>query len=83
MLGIAARLNSWCGFYMCICMLMLLRQIRKRADSAMQGPEFVVEFYKVMPRSLRHSLKHFDEATRGRVNRLIGVWDERKACSFN
>lgn len=48
-----------------------------------QGPEFVVEFYKVIPRSLRHSLKHFDEATRNRVNRLIGVWDDRKVCQSN
>ncbi len=44
----------------------------------MQGPEFVVEFFRILPRSLKHSLKHFDEPTRARVNRLVAVWDERK-----
>jgi hypothetical protein len=50
-------------------------------DSAcpnVQGPEFVVEFYKAVPRSLRRSLRDFDDSTRARVNRLISVWDERK-----
>lgn len=37
-----------------------------------------MEFYKAVPRSLRRSLREFDDGTRARVNRLISVWDERK-----
>jgi hypothetical protein len=52
--------------------------ISTASSLALQGPEFVVEFYKAVPRTLRRSLRDFDEGTRARVNRLISVWDERK-----
>lgn len=52
--------------------------ISTASSLALQGPEFVVEFYKAVPRLLRRSLRDFDDGTRARVNRLISVWDERK-----
>lgn len=49
------------------------------AAAAVQGPEYQAAFFNVLPRSLKHAMKHFDEAARGKVNRLVAVWDERKA----
>ena len=49
------------------------------AAVVVQGPEYQAAFFNVLPRSLKHAMKHFDEAARGKVNRLVAVWDERKA----
>ncbi|EFN56816.1 hypothetical protein CHLNCDRAFT_14635, partial [Chlorella variabilis] len=43
-----------------------------------RGTEFLAEFYKVLPRALRHVLAKGDDKTRAAVNKVIRVWDERK-----
>jgi len=46
--------------------------------SRKKGPEFVVEFYKVLPRALRHFLSKADEKSKASVNKVIKVWEERR-----
>jgi CID domain len=46
--------------------------------SRKKGPEFVVEFYKVLPRALRHFLSKADEKSKSSVNKVVKVWEERR-----
>lgn len=46
--------------------------------SRKKGPEFVVEFYKVLPRALRHFLSKADDKSKSSVNKVIKVWEERR-----
>mmetsp|Transcript_16959 Transcript_16959/g.23432 ORF Transcript_16959/g.23432 Transcript_16959/m.23432 type:complete len:461 (-) Transcript_16959:191-1573(-) len=46
--------------------------------SRKSGPEFVNEFFKVIPRAFRHLSKHADKKTKTRLHRLIDIWEERK-----
>lgn len=43
-----------------------------------KGPEFKTEFGKVLPRALQHLSREKDESFRKSVERVIGVWEERK-----
>ncbi|KAI3427042.1 hypothetical protein D9Q98_006983 [Chlorella vulgaris] len=43
-----------------------------------KGKEFLEEFFRVLPRALRHLLGKGDEKTKQAVNKVIRVWDERK-----
>ncbi|CAK0785770.1 hypothetical protein CVIRNUC_008981 [Coccomyxa viridis] len=47
-------------------------------NSRRKGPEFVNEFYHVMPRPISHLLKHGDSKVQQKVDRLVAIWDERK-----
>lgn len=47
-------------------------------NSRKKGPEFQASFFNVLPRALKHALKDFDDTSRGKVSRLITVWDDRK-----
>jgi hypothetical protein len=46
--------------------------------SRRKGPEFITEFYRILPRALRHMLARSDEATKARVDKVIHVWEDRK-----
>jgi len=46
--------------------------------SRKKGPEFVTEFYKVLPRALRHFRTKADAAGKARVDKVIKVWEERR-----
>ena len=52
-------------------------------NSRKKGPEFVHEFYRTLPRAVRHMLKHGDEKVKRAINRLVDVWDERKASMLS
>jgi len=47
-------------------------------NSRKKGPEFVDEFYKVMPRAFKHLSKRADEKDKASLMKLIKVWEERK-----
>ncbi|GAB4818397.1 hypothetical protein N2152v2_005443 [Parachlorella kessleri] len=47
-------------------------------NSRKKGPEFVTEFFKVLPRALRHMLSKADEKTATSVNKVIRIWEERR-----
>ena len=47
-------------------------------NSRKKGPEFVVEFFKTLPRAVKHLLKHGDEKVKRAVNRLVDIWEDRK-----
>ena len=47
-------------------------------NSRKKGPEFVVEFYKTLPRAVKHLLKHGDDKVKRAVNRLVDIWEDRK-----
>ncbi|DBB11868.1 hypothetical protein WJX82_003153 [Trebouxia sp. C0006] len=47
-------------------------------NSRKKGPEFVHEFYKTLPRAVKHLLKHGDDKVKRAVNRLVDIWDDRK-----
>lgn len=46
--------------------------------SRKKGPEFVTEFFKVLPRALRHMMLKADERTAASLNKVIRVWEERR-----
>lgn len=48
-----------------------------------KGPEFVNEFFRVLPEAFKYLIKHGDDKTRKSVSRLISVWDERKVFGGN
>jgi regulator of Ty1 transposition protein 103 len=45
--------------------------------SRKKGPEYTNEFYRVMARALRATLKGADEKLQGRVARIVNIWQER------
>eukprot|EP00854_Cymbomonas_tetramitiformis_P005856 gene5856-7057_t len=47
-------------------------------NSRKKGPEFVNDFFKVLPRAFKHLAKHADEKTLGSLGRLVSIWEERK-----
>ncbi|XP_073126452.1 uncharacterized protein [Henckelia pumila] len=47
-------------------------------NSRRKGVEFVVEFWKVLPGSLRDVIENGDEFGRNASFRLISIWEERK-----
>ncbi|KAL1547398.1 regulation of nuclear pre-mRNA domain-containing protein 1B-like isoform X2 [Salvia divinorum] len=47
-------------------------------NSRRKGAEFVAEFWKVLPDSLRDVIEHGDEFAKKSALRLISIWDERK-----
>lgn len=47
-------------------------------NSRRKGSEFVGEFWKVLPDSLRDVIQNGDDNARNQARRLIGIWDERK-----
>lgn len=47
-------------------------------NSRRKGAEFVAEFWKVLPDSLRDVIEHGDEFGRNAALRLINIWEERK-----
>ncbi|KZV42059.1 ENTH/VHS family protein isoform 1 [Dorcoceras hygrometricum] len=47
-------------------------------NSRRKGVEFVVEFWKVLPGSLRDVIENGDEVGRNASLRLINIWEERK-----
>lgn len=49
----------------------IIQNTRKR------GPEFVVEFFRVLPRCLQHVLSKADASTRAKIHKVIKVWEER------
>lgn len=51
--------------------------------SRKKGPEFLAEFFRVLPRALRHMLSKADDRTRASVNKVVRVWDERKVRLFS
>lgn len=59
-----------------LCMIYLANDVLQ--TSRKKGPEFVVEFYKVLPRALRHFLSKADEKSKTSVNKVIKVWEERR-----
>lgn len=48
-------------------------------NSRKKGPEFVHEFYRTLPRAVRHMLKHGDDKVKRAINRLVDIWEDRKA----
>lgn len=50
-------------------------------NSRKKGPEFVHEFYKTLPRAVKHLLKHGDDKVRRAVNRLVDIWEDRKVSA--
>ena len=51
-------------------------------NSRKKGPEFVHEFYKTLPRAVKHLLKHGDDKVKKAVNRLVDIWDDRKVSLY-
>ncbi|KAF7819209.1 regulation of nuclear pre-mRNA domain-containing protein 1B-like [Senna tora] len=47
-------------------------------NSRRKGSEFVNEFWKVLPASLRHVYENGDEYGKKAVTRLVDIWEERK-----
>ncbi|CAK9175146.1 unnamed protein product [Ilex paraguariensis] len=47
-------------------------------NSRRKGSEFVGEFWKVLPDTLRDAIENWDEFGRNAALRLIGIWEERK-----
>eukprot|EP00240_Pyramimonas_obovata_P004057 CAMPEP_0118925972 /NCGR_PEP_ID=MMETSP1169-20130426/3769_1 /TAXON_ID=36882 /ORGANISM="Pyramimonas obovata, Strain CCMP722" /LENGTH=347 /DNA_ID=CAMNT_0006867423 /DNA_START=222 /DNA_END=1262 /DNA_ORIENTATION=- len=47
-------------------------------NSRKKGPEFVDEFFKVMPRAFKHLSKQADEKVKASLMKLIKVWEDRK-----
>ncbi|WVZ88165.1 hypothetical protein U9M48_034713 [Paspalum notatum var. saurae] len=47
-------------------------------NSKRKGGDFVHEFWRVLPRSLKHVYENGGEEGKKVVARLIGIWDERK-----
>ncbi|XP_057800500.1 uncharacterized protein LOC131015984 isoform X2 [Salvia miltiorrhiza] len=47
-------------------------------NSRRKGAEFVAEFWKVLPDSLRDVIEHGDEFAKSAALRLISIWEERK-----
>ncbi|XP_021302076.1 actin cytoskeleton-regulatory complex protein PAN1 isoform X2 [Sorghum bicolor] len=47
-------------------------------NSKRKGGDYVHEFWRVLPRSLKHVYKNGGEEGMKLVARLIGIWDERK-----
>ncbi|KAI3966478.1 hypothetical protein MKW92_024773 [Papaver armeniacum] len=43
-----------------------------------KGPEFVVEFWEILPCALRDVIENGEEAEKKAAERLIGIWEERK-----
>ncbi len=50
-------------------------------NSRKKGPEFVHEFYKTLPRAVKHLLKHGDDKVKRAVNRLVDIWEDRKVSA--
>ncbi|KAL7600647.1 hypothetical protein Lser_V15G22368 [Lactuca serriola] len=47
-------------------------------NSRKKGNEFVFEFWKVLPGVLKDLIEKADDQGRKAVNRLVGIWEERK-----
>ncbi|KAL3818889.1 hypothetical protein ACJIZ3_004794 [Penstemon smallii] len=47
-------------------------------NSKRKGNEFVTEFWKVLPSSLKEVEKNGDDRGKKAVSRLVGIWEERK-----
>ena len=47
-------------------------------NSRKKGPEFVHEFYRILPRAVKHLLKHGDEKAKRAASRLVEIWEDRK-----
>ncbi|GAV57480.1 CTD_bind domain-containing protein [Cephalotus follicularis] len=47
-------------------------------NSRRKGSEFVNEFWKVLPASLKHVYENGDEHGKKAVTRLVDIWEERK-----
>ena len=48
-------------------------------NSRKKGPEFVHEFHRTLPRAVKHMLKHGDDKVKRAINRLVDIWEDRKA----
>ncbi|KAK9796638.1 hypothetical protein WJX73_006490 [Symbiochloris irregularis] len=47
-------------------------------NSRKKGPQYVQEFYRSLPKVIRHILKHGDASVHRAVTRLLNIWEERK-----
>ncbi|KAK9806185.1 hypothetical protein WJX72_004649 [[Myrmecia] bisecta] len=47
-------------------------------NSRKKGPEFVEQFYRALPKPLKHLRKHGDGKVRKAVDRLVNIWEERR-----
>ena len=64
-----------------LAMLYLANDILQ--NSRKKGPGFVHEFYKTLPRAVKHLLKHGDDKVKKAVNRMVDIWEDRKvACTL-
>jgi len=46
--------------------------------SRKKGPEFVAEFFKVLPRAIKTTLVSCDAPTRAKIEKIVDVWENRK-----
>lgn len=51
-------------------------------NSRKKGPEFVMEFFRVLPKAMKHLLKHGDAKVAKAVTRILQIWEERKVNPF-
>ncbi|XP_026378830.1 uncharacterized protein LOC113273302 [Papaver somniferum] len=47
-------------------------------NSRSKGPEFIVEFWKVLPKAVRNIVENGAESDKNAAHRLIEIWEERK-----
>ncbi|KAI3892812.1 hypothetical protein MKX03_000916 [Papaver bracteatum] len=47
-------------------------------NSRSKGPEFIVEFWKVLPKAVRNTVENGAESDKNAAQRLIEIWEERK-----
>ncbi|KAI3966477.1 hypothetical protein MKW92_024772 [Papaver armeniacum] len=51
-------------------------------NSRSKGPEFIVEFWKVLPKAFRDIVENGAESQKNAAERLIEIWEERKVFDF-
>jgi len=47
-------------------------------NSKKKGPEFIKSFQHVLPDAYKHTAKEADEKTKGSMERMLKIWEERK-----
>ncbi|XP_026385527.1 uncharacterized protein LOC113281097 isoform X1 [Papaver somniferum] len=51
-------------------------------NSRSKGPEFIVEFWKVLPKAFHDIVENGAESQKNAAERLIEIWEERKVFDF-
>ena len=51
-------------------------------NSRKKGPEFVMEFFRVLPKAMKHLVKHGDAKVAKAVARILQIWEDRKVKHF-